>query len=377
MRSRMLATGLLALVPTARCLSYMSAARPAIRGIVGSASRRAPVCHSSTAIVDALPAAVAAEPATHPAFELVKVEMVDEYTIKCATYRHKKSGAELISAQADDDNKVFGITFRTPVSDDTGVPHILEHSVLCGSDKYTSKEPFVELLKGSMNTFLNAFTYPDRTCYPVASQNLKDFYNLINVYLDSVLHPALTPWTLKQEGWHYDIEDPKEPLTYKGVVFNEMKGVYSSPDAIHGRTCQQALFPDNTYGVDSGGDPAVIPDLTWENFEAFHQKFYHPSNSRIYFYGDDPVPARLELLEQYLAEFDAKPQAKVDSVIGWQKKRDSPWAIEQHYPAGEDGTALMTVNWLINDQVCVCVCVSVDKLITDQVCVRKVVTEAV
>ena len=310
-------------------------------------------------------------------FDFVKEDTIEEYGAQVILFRHKRTGAEVMSVSVPDENKVFGITFRTPPSDSTGIPHILEHSVLCGSRKYPVKEPFVELLKGSMNTFLNAFTYPDRTCYPVASQNLKDFYNLINVYLDSVLHPALTPWTLKQEGWHYDIEDPKEPLTYKGVVFNEMKGVYSSPDAIHGRTCQQALFPDNTYGVDSGGDPAVIPDLTWENFEAFHQKFYHPSNSRIYFYGDDPVPARLELLEQYLAEFDAKPQAKVDSVIGWQKKRDSPWAIEQHYPAGEDGTALMTVNWLINDQVCVCVCVSVDKLITDQVCVRKVVTEAV
>jgi len=283
-------------------------------------------------------------------FEFVKEDVVEEYGAKVILFRHKKTGAEVMSVSVPDENKVFGITFRTPPNDSTGIPHILEHSVLCGSRKYPVKEPFVELLKGSLNTFLNAFTYPDRTCYPVASQNLKDFYNLINVYLDSVLHPALTPWTLKQEGLHYDIEDAKEPLTYKGVVFNEMKGVYSSPDAIHGRTCQQALFPDNTYGVDSGGDPAVIPELTWENFEAFHGKYYHPSNSRIYFYGDDPVPARLELIEQYLSEFEAKPQAKLDSVIGWQKKRDSPWAIEQHYPAGDDGTSLMTVNWLINDQ---------------------------
>jgi len=283
-------------------------------------------------------------------FEHIKEDVIEEYGAKVILFRHKKTGAEIMSVTVPDENKVFGITFRTPPNDSTGIPHILEHSVLCGSRKYPVKEPFVELLKGSMNTFLNAFTYPDRTCYPVASQNLKDFYNLINVYLDSVLHPALTPWTLKQEGWHYDIEDPKDPLTYKGVVFNEMKGVYSSPDAVHGRTCQQALFPDNTYGVDSGGDPAVIPELTWDNFQGFHNKFYHPSNSRIYFYGDDPVPARLELIEQYLGEFEAKPQAKAESVIGWQKKRDSPWAIEQHYPAGDDGTSLMTVNWLINDQ---------------------------
>ena len=131
-----------------------------------------------------------------------------------------------------------------------------------------------------MQTFLNAMTYPDRTCYPVASQNLKDFYNLVNVYLDSVLHPSITPWTLKQEGWHYDIEDPSQPLTYKGVVYNEMKGVYSSPDSIHMRKAKEELFPDNTYGVDSGGDPVVIPELTYEKFENFHKKYYHPSNSR-------------------------------------------------------------------------------------------------
>lgn len=191
-------------------------------------SRRA-LAHASAAAVEAapLPAVVAREPATHPSFELVRVEMVDEYTMKVATYRHKKSGAEVISAQADDENKVFGIAFRTPVSDSTGVPHILEHSVLCGSDKYTSKEPFTELLKGSLQTFLNAFTYPDRTCYPVASLNTKDFYNLINVYLDAVLSPRAKrdPTVFAQEGWHYELEKPDEPLTYKGVVFNEMKGV--------------------------------------------------------------------------------------------------------------------------------------------------------
>ena len=193
-------------------------------------------------------AVVSRDPATHPAFELVKVEMVDEYALKCATYRHKKSGAEVISAQADDDNKVFGIVFRTPVSDSTGVPHILEHSVLCGSEKYTSKEPFVELLKGSLQTFLNAFTYPDRTCYPVASQNTKGFYNLVHVYLDAGPHPRATrdPTVLAQEGWHYELEAADDPLTFKGVVFNEMKGVYSSPDSRMYRASQQLTFPDNT-----------------------------------------------------------------------------------------------------------------------------------
>jgi len=290
---------------------------------------------------------------TAPIFEkydLVKEDMVEEYGAKVILFKHKKTGAEVMSVSVPDENKVFGITFRTPPSDSTGVPHILEHSVLCGSRKYPLKEPFVELLKGSMNTFLNAFTYPDRTCYPVASQNLKDFYNLINVYLDSVLHPTLTPWTLKQEGWHYEVEDANEPLTYKGVVFNEMKGVYSSPDAVHGRACQQALFPDNTYGVDSGGDPTVIPELTFEKFSGFHTKFYHPTNSRIYFYGDDDVAARLELLESYLTEFEALPSAPRDSQVDWQKKRDTPWELTQSYPAGADGKPLMTVNWLINDK---------------------------
>ena len=240
--------------------------------------------------------ALDAEPAVHPAFELVKTEMVDEYTIKAATYRHKKSGAEIISAQADDDNKVFGIVFRTPVSDSTGVPHILEHSVLCGSRKYTSKEPFAELLKGSLQTFLNAFTYPDRTCYPIASQNTKDFYNLANVYLDAVLHPRAKtdPLVLQQEGWHYELEKPDEPLIYKGVVFNEMKGVYSSPESLLYRAAQRAVFPDNTYACDSGGDPMDITTLTFDGFKAFHDAYYHPSNARIFFYGDDELSKRLE-----------------------------------------------------------------------------------
>merc|ERR1719238_992485 len=283
-------------------------------------------------------------------FEHVKDDTIEEYGAKVILFRHQKTGAEVMSVSVPDENKVFGITFRTPPNDSTGIPHILEHSVLCGSRKYPVKEPFVELLKGSMQTFLNAMTYPDRTCYPVASQNLKDFHNLVNVYLDSVLHPAITPWTLKQEGWHYDIEEASQPLTYKGVVYNEMKGVYSSPDSIHTRRCKEALFPDNTYGVDSGGDPVVIPQLTWDKFEGFHKKYYHPSNSRIFFYGDDPVDQRLEIIDSYLDEFDAKPAAPKDSVVAWQKKKDTPWSIEQSYPAGKDGKPLMTINWLLNDE---------------------------
>jgi Zn-dependent M16 (insulinase) family peptidase len=294
---------------------------------------------------------------SHPKYDLLKEEFIAEYGASAALYRHKKSGAELLSLQSDDDNKVFGMVFRTPPEDDTGVPHILEHSVLCGSRKFPLKEPFVDLIKGSLQTFLNAFTYPDRTCYPVASQNLKDFYNLIHVYVDAVLFPRAVndPLVMEQEGWHYELESPEDPLTYKGVVFNEMKGVYSSPDSLHSRACQQALFPDNTYGVDSGGDPMAIPNLTFEYFKKFHQRFYHPGNSRIYFYGDDPVDKRLDMMCEYLDEFDAADADTTGSAIQWQKKRDAPWRIQESFPTGEGeeggpGKHMLSVNWLLNDE---------------------------
>ena len=284
-------------------------AAPQRRGLSLGAITAAAAPGASTAVPG-----MSVPPAAHPAFDVVRDEMVDEYGVRATLYRHTKSGAEVLSVMAADENKVFGITFRTPPADSTGVPHILEHSVLCGSRKYTSKEPFVELLKGSLQTFLNAFTYPDRTCYPVASCNLKDFYNLVNVYLDAVLHPRAVrdPMVLKQEGWHYEAESADGPLTFKGVVYNEMKGVYSDPESVLGRAAQQALFPSNTYAVDSGGDPLAIPDLTFEGFTGFHREFYHPSNSRVFFYGDDPVPARLELLDSYLADFTATaPRSEV------------------------------------------------------------------
>lgn len=292
---------------------------------------------------------------THPAYEVVSKDVVSEYGAYCTLYRHKKSGAELLSVSSDDDNKVFGITFRTPPSDSTGVPHILEHSVLCGSRKYTTKDPFVQLLQGSLQTFLNAFTYPDRTCYVVASQNTKDFYNLVNVYADAVFHPRATndPMVHAQEGWHLELEDKSEPLTYKGVVYNEMKGVYSSPDSLLMRESQRSVFPDNTYGVDSGGDPTVIPELSFEQFAEFHSKFYHPANSRIYFSGDDDVAERLRLMDEYLSEFGDSPESKPGSVIQWQPKKfaEPQWA-KHPYPAGADQpeTHMVQVNWLLNDE---------------------------
>ena len=292
---------------------------------------------------------------THPAFEVVAKDVVSEYGAYTTLYKHKKSGAELLSVASDDDNKVFGITFRTPPSDSTGVPHILEHSVLCGSRKYKTKDPFVQLLQGSLQTFLNAFTYPDRTCYVVASQNEKDFYNLVNVYADAVFHPRAIsdPMVHAQEGWHLELEDKEEPLTYKGVVYNEMKGVYSSPDSLLGRESQRCLFPDNTYSVDSGGDPTVIPELSFEDFANFHAKFYHPANSRIYFSGDDDVAKRLEIMDDYLSEFGPSPESKPESEIVWQKKTITEPKWEKHaYPSGADQpeTHMLNVNWLLNDR---------------------------
>eukprot|EP01041_Mallomonas_annulata_P007213 gene7214-14710_t len=286
----------------------------------------------------------------HPSYELIQQGIIREYGANAALYKHKKSGAQVLSVIAPDENKVFGATFRTPPDDSTGIPHILEHSVLCGSRKFPVKEPFVDLMKGSLNTFLNAFTYPDRTCYPVASMNSKDFYNLIHVYLDAVFHPRAIhdPQVLQQEGWHYELEDPSQPLLYKGVVYNEMKGVYSSPESLMGRATQNALFPDNTYSVDSGGDPNVIPSLTFEKFKSFHGQYYHPSNSRLYFYGDDDPTKRLELLDEYLSEFNAIP---VTSQIATQPKNLNPQKLTLPFPIGPDQPPkhITTVNWLLNE----------------------------
>jgi Zn-dependent M16 (insulinase) family peptidase len=294
---------------------------------------------------------------THPAFELLERDVVTEYGAYCSLFRHKKSGAELLSVSVDDDNKVFGITFRTPPEDSTGVPHVLEHSVLCGSRKYPTKDPFVQLLQGSLQTFLNAFTYPDRTCYVVASQNVKDFYNLINVYTDAVFHPRAVndPNVHAQEGWHLELENKDDPLTYKGVVYNEMKGVYSSPDSLLNRASQRSIFPDNTYGVDSGGSPQNIPDLSYEQFVEFHQRFYHPSNSRVYFSGDDDVYNRLEIMDEYLRDFDFSPVSKEKSKIAWQAKSyTEPKKEIGYYPVGsnseQEPTHMINVNWLLNDQ---------------------------
>jgi Zn-dependent M16 (insulinase) family peptidase len=284
------------------------------------------------------------------AFKLVREETVPELNSTAKLYVHNKTGARLLSVINDDENKVFGINFRTTPSDSTGVPHILEHSVLNGSEKYPVKEPFVELLKGSLATFVNAFTFPDKTCYPVASQNVQDFYNLIDVYMDAVLHPLISEQTLMQEGWHFEINDRSDPLAYKGVVFNEMKGAYSSPDGVLETRVIQSLFPKHLYGVDSGGDPQDIPNLTYENFRNFWEAYYHPSNSFIFFYGNDDPEKRLQLMEGYLKGYKKK---KVKSVVKDAKPFKKPKKVEYFYDAGGEQDIekknYLVVNWKLAD----------------------------
>jgi presequence protease len=285
-------------------------------------------------------------------FELLREHDIRELQTRAQLFRHVKTGAELLSLINRDENKVFGIAFRTPANDSTGVAHILEHSVLCGSRKYPVKEPFVELLKGSLKTFLNAMTYPDKTCYPVASQNLQDFYNLIDVYLDAVFYPRLTPFTLQQEGWHLELDAPDGELTCQGVVLNEMRGAYSSPDSVLLESSQQSLFPDSTYGFDSGGNPREIPRLTFEQFLAFHHSYYHPSNARITFYGDDDPENRLRLLDDYLKDFE---QLESHSVVGLQPRLSQPQRTTRSYAAGESKEmgrkGMLTMNWLLPESI--------------------------
>ena len=250
--------------------------------------------------------------------------------------KHKKSGARVLLMKNDDENKVFSVGFRTPPSDSTGVPHIMEHSVLCGSREFPVKDPFVELVKGSLNTFLNAMTYPDKTVYPVASCNDKDFQNLMHVYMDAVFYPNIyqSDKTFRQEGWSYHLDDPDGELTLSGVVYNEMKGAFSSPEGVLDRVILNSLFPDTSYANESGGDPEVIPELTYGQFLDFHRKYYHPSNSYIYLYGDMDMEEKLRWLdEKYLSAFDA---IEVDSAIRYQQPFAEMKEIVQEYSIASD-----------------------------------------
>lgn len=286
-------------------------------------------------------------------YELISTEYVDEIRSKAGILKHKKTGARVLVLSNDDDNKVFQIGFRTPPSDSTGVAHIMEHSVLSGSQKYPVKDPFVELLKGSVNTFLNAMTYPDKTVYPFASCNEKDFNNLMDIYLDAVFHPNIYKhdMTFRQEGWHYEIEDEDGPLTLNGVVYNEMKGVFSAPEEVLNRKIMDSLFPDTVYGVESGGDPDVIPELTYEAYLDFHRKYYHPSNSFIILYGNMDVEDRLRFIDEaYLSEYD---YLEVDSSVPAQQSFTEPVGSESFYPVGQDedteSASYLAMNWVISD----------------------------
>ncbi len=273
-----------------------------------------------------------------PAYELILAEDIPEVNSKGYLLSHKKTKARVVVMENDDDNKVFDIGFRTPPTDSTGVPHIIEHTVLCGSRKFPVKDPFAEMDKGSLNTFLNAMTYPDKTVYPVASVNDKDFRNLMDVYLDAVFFPNIykEEKIFKQEGWHYEMESADGELSYNGVVFNEMKGAFSSPDEYFETLIQETLFPDNAYGVVSGGDPKVIPELKWEDYLDFHRRYYHPSNSFIYLYGKMDFEEKLNWIdEEYLSKFDyleVDSEIKLQEPIGELKNAEGFYPI----PAGDD-----------------------------------------
>ena len=272
------------------------------------------------------------------AYELIKEEKLKDIHSTGYLLRHRKSGARISLISNQDENKVFYIGFRTPAEDSTGVPHIIEHTVLCGSDKFPVKDPFVELVKGSLNTFLNAMTYPDKTVYPVASCNDKDFANLMDVYLDAVFHPDIykKEEIFKQEGWHYELEDADAPVTINGVVYNEMKGAFSSPEGLLDSVILQSLFPDTTYSCESGGDPEEIPNLTYEAFLDFHKKYYHPCNSYIYLYGDMDMEERLAFLDrEYLSHYE---KTELHSEVGIQKPFDRPVTMIKPYSISSSDT---------------------------------------
>ena len=291
-----------------------------------------------------------------PAYELIMEQEISDIHSRGYLLKHKKSGARVMVLENDDNNKVFNIAFRTPPADSTGVAHILEHSVLCGSKHFPLKDPFVELVKGSLNTFLNAMTYPDKTMYPVASCNDQDFKNLMHVYLDAVFFPNIyeKEEIFRQEGWHYEMKDPDSPVTINGVVYNEMKGAFSSPEDVLDREIFNSLFPDTPYGVESGGDPNCIPDLKYSQFLSFHSRYYHPANSYIYLYGDMDMEERLNWMDP------------VDSQIPRQKPFDQVKEIEMEYPVSEsepvEENSYLSYNLVVGDSLDVEQCIAFEVL---------------
>lgn len=288
-------------------------------------------------------------------YEIIEAREVKDLNSHGVLLRHKKTRARITVLSNEDDNKVFYIGFRTPPEDSTGVAHIVEHTALCGSRNFPAKDPFIELVKGSLNTFLNAMTYPDKTVYPVASCNDKDFQNLMHIYLDAVFYPNIykEEKIFRQEGWHYEMESAEDELTLNGVVYNEMKGTFSSPDDVLDREVLNSLFPDTPYGTESGGDPDVIPSLTYEDFLDFHRKYYHPSNSYIYLYGDMDMAQKLRFIdEEYLSRFEA---LNIDSQIKLQESFEAPREIFKEYSIMEDESekenTYLTYNTVVGDNL--------------------------
>jgi Zn-dependent M16 (insulinase) family peptidase len=283
-------------------------------------------------------------------FELLKDATIPEISSRVRLFRHVKTGAELLSVENADENKSFGVALQTPAPDDTGLPHILEHAVLAGSRKYPLKEPFGELIKTSLASFINAITFPDMTIYPVASTNTQDFYNLIDVYLDAVFFPLIEERTFQQEGWHYELAPEGDGLVYNGIVFNEMKGYFSSPEILMQSLVPAKLMPDTPYAYESGGDPEAIPNLTYEQFRQFHATYYQPSNARFFFYGDDDPEERLRRIDAVINQFEARP---VSNPFGLQPRFDAPQTIIKPVDAGDSPEsalkALITVSWLLGD----------------------------
>ncbi len=289
------------------------------------------------------------------AYEILDKKYIDDLKSEGIVLRHIKTGAKVALLSNQDDNKVFYIGFRTPPHNSTGVAHIVEHTVLCGSKEFPVKDPFIELAKGSLNTFLNAMTFPDKTVYPIASCNEKDFQNLMHVYLDAVFYPNIhnERKIFQQEGWHYELESADDELTINGVVYSEMKGAFSSPDDVLEREIMNSLFPDTAYGVESGGDPDVIPELSYEEFIEFHKSFYHPSNSYIYLYGDMDMAEKLQFIdEHYLSRFDA---IEINSEIKEQKPFRKVKDIQIEYPISEaeseEGNAYLSYNAIVGDSL--------------------------
>ncbi len=289
------------------------------------------------------------------AYEVIEKRRIEDLNSESYIVRHKKTGARLALLSNDDDNKVFYIGFRTPPKDSTGVAHIIEHTVLCGSKEFPIKDPFVELVKGSLNTFLNAMTYPDKTVYPVASCNDADFQNLMHVYLDAVFYPNIydTRKIFEQEGWHYELDDKDSELKINGVVYNEMKGAFSSADEVVARKIRNSLFPDVTYGIESGGDPKVIPELTYEDYLDFHRKYYHPSNSYIYLYGNMDMAEKLKYIdEKYLSGFD---HLDVDSKIEMQNGFNERVFETRSYPImdeeSEENNTYLSLNYVVGSSL--------------------------